>query len=93
MNFFEFLGFEKFMKDTEPKNVIKFPDPKVVPKMPPVQSEKEQPKEYYRVGRRDDGFTTLTVMSGDGYGAITLSMNDVACEQLIKMLRSTYDNE
>ncbi len=90
MNFFEFLGFKKFMKDTEPDNVIKFPEPKAVPKMP--VSAPPQPKEYYRVGRRDDGFTTLTVMSGDGYGNITLSMNDVACEQLIKMLRATYDD-
>lgn len=91
MNFFEFLGFTKFMKDTEPNNVIKFPEPKAVPKMPaPVAPP--QPKEYYRIGRRDDGFTTLTVMSGDGYGAITLSMNEAACEQLIKMLRATYDD-
>lgn len=92
MNFFEFLGFNKFMKDTEPDNVLKFPAPKVIAKMPPVQPVKEQPKEHYRVGRRDDGFTTLTLMS-DGGGAITLLMNEVACEQLIKMLRATYDKE
>lgn len=93
MNFFEFLGFNKFMKDTEPSNVVKFPEPKTEPKMPLVQPIAEsEPKEYYRIGRREDGFTTLTLMSSDGYGTITLSMNNAACEQLIKMLRATYDD-
>ncbi len=87
MNFLEFLGLKKFMKDTGPDNVIKFPEPKAVPKMPAVEPA---PKEHYRIGRRDDGMTTLTVMSGDGWGSITLAMNDAACEQLIKMLRATY---
>jgi hypothetical protein len=90
MNFLEFLGIKKVMEDTEPKNVLKFPEPKAVPKMPPVA--KPEPKEYYRIGRREDGMTTLTVMSGDGYGAITLSMNETACEQLIKMLRASYQD-
>jgi hypothetical protein len=84
MNFLEFLGIKKLMKDSEPSNVIKFPEHMAAPKVP------EPPKEYYRVGRREDGMTTLTVMSGDGWGSITLAMNDEACEQMIRMIRATY---
>ena len=72
-------------------NVIKFPEPRAVPPVPPVQPPKPAAKECYRIGRRDDGMTTLTVMSGDGFGSITLAMNEPACEQLIKMLRASYD--
>ena len=73
-------------------NVIKFPEPRSVPPVPPVQPPKPAAKECYRIGRRDDGMTTLTVMSGDGFGSITLAMNDVACEQMIRMIRATYDD-
>ena len=82
MNFFEWLGFKKFMEDTEPKNVIKLPVKPVAPVAPP------KPKEHYRVGFDSEGMTTLTLMS-DG-STMTLSMNQEACEQLIKMLRATY---
>lgn len=61
-----------------------------VPEVPSVKVPKTQ-KEYYRVGRTDDGFTTLTMMGGDGYGHITLTMNREACEQMIRMLESTFD--
>ncbi len=59
--------------------------------MPPVDPPKPKSKEHYRVGFDDQGMTTLTLMSNDGWGSITLSMNRSACEQLIRMLRSTYD--
>ena len=69
---------EKIAKDMN--KVIPFPTPKPAA------------KEHYRVGLRDDGMTTLTVIAPDNHSAITLSMNEAACEQLIKMLRATYDN-
>jgi hypothetical protein len=52
----------------------------------PVKS----PREHYRVGFTDDGSTTLTIMGGDGH-TMTLTMNRDACEHMIGMLRSTYD--
>lgn len=85
MNLLEFLGFKKVVKEVMPSNpnVLQFPTPVAKP----------EPKEHYRVGRREDGMTTLTVMSGSGFGSITLTMNEPACEQLIRMLRSTYDGD
>ena len=45
--------------------------------------------ELYRIGTTDDGRTTLTVMSTDGF-SITMSMTPAACERMIRMIRSTY---
>jgi len=83
MNFLEWLGVKKFMEDTEPKNVVKLPVDYVKPAPPP------KPKEHYRVGFDDRGMTTLTLIADYG-NSMTLSMNQEACEQLIRMLRSTY---
>ncbi len=83
MNFLEWLGFKKVMEDTEPKNVVKLPVDYVKPIAPP------KPKEHYRVGFDDQGMTTLTLIADHG-NTMTLSMNQEACEQLIRMLRSTY---
>lgn len=87
MNFFEWLGFKKFMEDTtEPKNVVKLPVDYVRPPPPP------KPKEHYRIGFDDQGMTTLTLIADYG-STMTLSMNQEACEQLIRMLRSTYKDQ
>lgn len=85
MNFLEFLGFKKVMDDLEPKNVVKFP----VKPVAPAPVAPPRPKEHYRVGFDDQGMTTLTLMAEHG-SSMTLSMNQEACEQLIKMLRATY---
>jgi hypothetical protein len=56
-------------------------------------SEVEPPKkdrEFYRVGRTEEGRTTLTMIDSGGYGSLTLTMNREACEQLIRMLESTF---
>ena len=58
----------------------------------PVEKESAEPKEYFRVGTTNDGRTTLTFI-GDGGGTMTLTMTQSACEQLIRMLRATYDEE
>ena len=82
MNFLQFLGLQKFMEDTNPKKVIKLPVDYVKPVEPP------KPQEHYRVGFTDAGETTLTLLTN--HGSTTLTMNRDACEQLIKMLRATY---
>lgn len=64
-----------------------------VPEAAAVTVPKKEHKEYYRVGRTDDGYTTLTMISGDGYGSMTLTMNREACEQMIRMLQSTFTVE
>lgn len=58
----------------------------------PLRKPKVENKEYYRVGRTTDGMTTLTLMMDGGYST-TLTMNQEACEQLIRMLQSTFDLE
>jgi hypothetical protein len=86
MNFLEFLGFKKVMEDLEPKNVVKLPVDYVKPAPEP------KPKEHYRVGFDDQGMTTLTLIGENGY-SMTLSMSRSSCEQLIKMLRATYQRQ
>jgi len=58
--------------------------------IPEVASPKKEHKEHYRVGRTEDGWTTLTMISDDGYGSMTLTMNREACEQMIRMLEATF---
>ena len=77
---------KEFMEDS--KNVYNLPKPKLVEAVEP------KPQEHYRVGFNTDGQTTLTLMSVDGWGSITLIMNQDACEQMIRLLRATYqDND
>jgi hypothetical protein len=64
-----------------------------VPEVPPVSVPKQEQKEFYRVGRTDDGCTTLTMLGIDGYGSMTLTMNREACEQMIRMLEATFPLE
>lgn len=64
-----------------------------MPAPEPVKAPKKEQKEYYRVGRTDDGMTTLTMITDSGYSSMTLTMNKTECEQLIRMLRATYDVE
>lgn len=85
MNFLEWLGFKKVMDDLEPKNVVKLP----VDYVKPVPAPEPKPKEHYRVGFDDRGMTTLTLIADYG-NSMTLSMSQDSCEQLIRMLRSTY---
>jgi len=66
-------------------------DTYAVPEAAPVP--KQEQKEFYRVGRTDDGCTTLTMLGINGYGSMTLTMNREACEQMIRMLKSTFTEE
>jgi hypothetical protein len=87
MNFLEFLGLKKVMEDTDTKNVVKLPVDYVKPApLPP------KPREFYRVGFTDDGYTTLT-LCGSNSETMTLSMTRASCEKLIKLLQATYTEE
>ena len=71
------------MSDLDTNNVVKLP-------LRPVESIR--PQEHYRVGATSDGQTTLTLMADNG-NTMTMTMNQDACEQLIRMLRATYVDE
>ena len=88
MNFLEFLGFKNIMDNADLKNVVKLPVDYVEPAPQPPK-----PRELYRVGFTDGGITTLTLINDEGWGSMTLTMNQPACEQLIKLLRATYTEE
>lgn len=89
MSFLSYLGFgktvEEGVKALEPVSPKSYVNPKQ--RKPQVEQ-----KEYYRVGRTETGMTTLTLLMDGGYST-TLSMNKSACEQLIRMLRASYDIE
>jgi hypothetical protein len=76
-----------FKKDKQSNNVVPLP---LQPKLAAVPEP--EPKEHYRVGFTTDGDTTLTLMSLGGT-SMTLTMNRDSCEQLIRMLRTTYTDE
>jgi hypothetical protein len=61
--------------------------------VPEMKIPKKEQKEFYRVGRTDDGYTTLTMIDSSGYGSMTLTMNREACEQMIRMLEATFPLE
>lgn len=68
-------------KESQTEDLYKITTPKINPQ-----------NEFFRVGVTTDGMTTLTIMSSDGYSS-TLSLNRNACEQLIRMLRATYEDD
>ncbi len=72
------------MDDTDRKNVVQLP----VDYIKPIS----KPKEHYRVGATTDGGTTLTLM-GDNGNSMTLTMTREYCEQLIRMLESTFTED
>lgn len=86
-----FDWFKKGGKDMS-ENVVDFPTPKAVPKVPQFPPPKRH-QEHYRVGF-DEGsqMVTLTFIA-DGGNSMTLSMNPEACEKMIRMLRAAYPEE
>jgi len=81
--------FNFFRKSTAKDFVEEAKETYLVPKVVPVSVPKKN-KEHYRVGRTDDGYTTLTLLADDSYTNMTLTMNREACEQMIRMLEATY---
>ncbi len=53
---------------------------------------KDDKQEYYRIGARQDGMTTITMLDSGGF-SMTLTMNKAGCEQMIRMIRATYAEE
>lgn len=60
--------------------------------MPGIPKRKETQQEFFRVGITADGNTSLTLLL-DGGMSTTMTMDKKTCEQLIKMLRATYQDE
>ena len=78
MNFLTWLGIKKVMDDTDPKNVIKFPEPKLVPPpMPEVKPPAPDPKIFYRFGITDQNRVAFSM------GQMEITMNKEGCRQLI----------
>jgi hypothetical protein len=81
MRFLEWLGLKKMIDDTDPKNVVKFPELKKVPPMPEVVPPKEKDaKVYYRFGITDNNRVAFSM----GYTEIT--MNREGCQNLIDQI-------
>jgi hypothetical protein len=69
-----------FFKKKDYSNVVKFPEPVVVPDTPYVEPPKPEPKTYYTFGLTNDNRVSFTM------GYTTLTMNDVGVQQLIDQL-------
>jgi hypothetical protein len=79
--------FNWFTKEKEviPSNVVKFPEVK------PLELAKPQSRECYRIGYDEHTeMVSLTLMSGEGYGSITMRMNYAAAQQMIKMINTAF---
>jgi hypothetical protein len=72
-----------WFKKRDYSNVIKFPEPKIVPEVPHV--EPPAPKTYYTFGLTDDNRVSFTM------GYTTLTMNSVGIDQLIAQLEFFRD--
>lgn len=83
MGFLDILGLKKIADDLS--------EPTYPPVVPQPRNESED-TDYYRVGITNEGDTTLTIRNNN-FGSITLTMNRDSCEQLIKMLQSTFKTE
>ena len=82
MNFLEWMGIKKVMDDTDPNNVVKFPElKKAVPAMPEVKAPKEpEAKVFYRFGVTDNNRVAFQM----GYSELT--MNKQGCKNLIDQI-------
>ena len=79
-DFFTRRTAKEYMEEAKEKYILP-EETKIKPK---------EPQEYFRVGYVEEtGMTTLTFLAPNGYST-TLSMNQQACEQMIRMIRATY---
>jgi hypothetical protein len=82
MSFLSFLGFGKLVKDGA--DVLEFPKPKSVPKIPQVEppKPKEEPaKIFYRFGLTDNNRVAFSM------GHMEITMNHEGCQQMIDQLK------
>ena len=68
------------------------PEPERYPPMPPIPKKREPQQEFFRVGVTQDKQTTLTLIVEGGMST-TMTMDKATCEQMIKMLKATYQDE
>lgn len=60
-----------------------------MPKTPTNPPSNQKQQEFYRVGVTENGQTTLTILSHDGFST-TMTMTQSSAEQLIRMIQSTF---
>ena len=65
------------------------PEPVKVPTMPATKTKQKYKQELFRVGATPEGLTTLTLIDDGGF-SMTLSLDQKSCEQMIRMLQSTF---
>jgi hypothetical protein len=82
--------FDFFTRHTSKDYIAAAEDTYVMPKK--IRSQEYDLDELFRVGSTRLGETTLTLMTPDGM-SMTITMNQMTCEQLIRMIRSTYYEE
>lgn len=75
-------------KPTKLPEVAPITTPTYTPPMPTVKKPKEG-QCLYTVGTTTDGQTVLRLASEDGYTSMTLTMNNAATYQMIRMLKAT----
>ena len=57
-----------------------------------IPKKPEPQQEFFRVGLTRDGQTSLTLLL-DGGMSTTMTMDKKTCEQMIKMLKATYQDD
>ena len=79
--------FDWMKKNKLPKNVVPFPVPKSVPKVPYIEppAPKQEPKTYYTFGITDDNRVSFSM------GYTTLTMNHAGVQNLIDQLEFFKD--
>lgn len=66
----------------------------VVPPMPTVEPPKpKEDKCFYTVGTTQSGKTVLRMCDESGYSSLSLTMNEAATRQMIRMLEATLTEE
>jgi hypothetical protein len=83
------MMFDFFTRHTA-KDLVK--DAEELYDMPLPQSQTPVDGEHFRVGATRFGETTLTLMTPDGM-SMTATMNQTACEKLIRMIQATFTEE
>jgi hypothetical protein len=82
--------FDFFTRHTARDYIAAAEDTYTMPKK--IRSQEYNLDELFRVGVTQLGETTLTLMTEDG-PSVTITMSQTACEQMIRMLQSTFTED
>lgn len=86
-NIFDIFKKKEMVEET-PSNVVEFP------KKATLELVKPQARDHYRVGYDNNtDMASLTLISQDGFGSITLHMNYTAAQQMMKMLEAAFPDD